>query len=78
MLGDGQGQWNLDHHYSYTFYLLRVNPGLLFEQIMKGLSPQCYILTFMEIGPLISGKRILKGFLPYIEIAAILVSFPCN
>ena len=30
-----------------------VNPGLSFEQSMMGLSPECYIPSFMETGPLV-------------------------
>ena len=35
-----------------------------FEQTMIGRSPRCYILSFVEIGPLIQEKKIFEGFLP--------------
>ena len=44
-----------------------------FEQIMMVSSPQCYILSFVEIGPPVPEKKIFEGFLPYMGMAAILV-----
>ena len=32
-----------------------------------------YIPSFVEIGPLVLEKKICKGFLPYMGVAAILV-----
>ena len=43
-----------------------------------GRSPQCYILSFMEIGPQVSEKKIFEGFLPYMGVAAILVMLPAS
>ena len=37
------------------------------------LSLRCFIPSFVEIGPLIPGKTILKVFLPYIGMLAFLV-----
>ena len=45
---------------------------LSFEQTMMGRSPQCYILSYMEIGSPVSEKT-FEGFLPYRGVAAILV-----
>ena len=39
---------------------------------MIGLSPRCYIPSFVEIG-LPVPEKIFKGFLPYVGMAAILV-----
>ena len=38
-----------------------------------GRSPQCYILSFMEMGLPVSEKKTFEGFLPYIGVVAILV-----
>ena len=35
----------------------KVTPGSSFEQAMMGRSPQCYIPTFVEIGPICSGAE---------------------
>ena len=35
---------------------LKVNLGLSFEQTIVGLCPQCYIPSFVEIGPLVPGR----------------------
>ena len=43
-----------------------------FEQTMMGRSPQCYIPSFVEIGPSVPEKN-FEGFLPYMGVAAILV-----
>ena len=40
---------------------------------MMGWSPRCYIPSFVEIGPSVPEKKIFKGFLPYMGMAAILV-----
>ena len=40
---------------------------------MMGWSPQCYIPSFVEIGPPVPEKKIFKGFLPYMGMAAILI-----
>ena len=39
---------------------------------MMGWSPQCYIPSFVEIGPPVPEKKIFEGFLPYIGMAAYL------
>ena len=42
---------------------------------MMGWSPKCYIPSFVEIGlPIL--EKIFKGFLPYVDMAAILVMGP--
>ena len=38
-----------------------------------GWSPQCYIPSLVEIGSPILEKKIFKGVLPYMSVAAILV-----
>ena len=45
---------------------------------MMGWSPQCYIPSFLEIGLPVPEKKIFKGFLPYIGMAAILVIRPAS
>ena len=40
---------------------------------MMGWSPRCYIPSFVEIGLSVPEKKIFKGFLPYMGMAAILV-----
>ena len=45
---------------------------------MMGWSPGCYIPSFMEIGLPVPEKKIFKGFLPYIGMAAILVMLPAS
>ena len=45
---------------------------------MIGWSPRCYIPSFVEIGLLVLEKKIFKGFLPYMGIAAILVMLPAS
>ena len=45
---------------------------------MMGWSPRCYILSFLEIGQLVLEKKISKGFLPYMGMAAILVMLPAS
>ena len=40
-------------------------------------SPQCYIPSFMEIGPPVP-EKIFEGFLPYMGVAAILVMGPAS
>ena len=52
---------------------VKVTPGSSFEQTMMGWSPQCYIPSFMKIGPPVLEKKIFEGFLPYMGVAAILV-----
>ena len=65
---------------------VKVTQGSSFEQTMMGWSHRCYIPSFVEIGLLVREKKIFKGFLPYVGMAAILVdqqhvirfSFPCT
>ena len=45
---------------------------------MMGWSPQCYIPSFVEIGLPVPEKKIFKGFLPYVGMAAILVKGPAS
>ena len=40
---------------------------------MMGWSARCYIPSFVEIGLPVPEKKIFKGFLPYMGMAAILV-----
>ena len=49
-----------------------VNTGSSFEQNMMGGSPSCLMPNFVEIGLLVP-EKIFKGFLPYMDVAAILV-----
>ena len=39
-----------------------------FEQTLMGWSPQCYIPSFVEIGPLVPEKKTFDGFLPYMDM----------
>ena len=48
-----------------------VTQGLSFVKIIVGLSPQCYIPSFVKIGPPVLEKKIFEGFLPYMGVAAI-------
>ena len=41
-------------------------------------SPHCYIQSFLEIGRLVLEKKISKGFLPYMDMTAILVMLPLS
>ena len=43
---------------------------------MMGWSHRCYIPSFVEIGLPVPEKKILKGFLPNVGMAAILVMGP--
>ena len=52
---------------------VKVTPASSFEQIMMGLSPRCYISSFVRIGLPVLEKKIFEGFLPYMGVAAILV-----
>ena len=45
---------------------------------MMGRSPQCYIASFMEIGPPVPEKKIFERFLPYMGMAAILFMSPAS
>ena len=45
---------------------------------MMGWSPRCYIPSFVEIGLPVPEKKISKGFLPYVGMAAILVMGPAS
>ena len=45
---------------------------------MMSWSPRCYIPSFMEIGLLVLEKKISKWFLPYMDMAAILVILPAS
>ena len=55
-----------------------VTTGSSFEQTMMGRSPQCYVPSFMEIGPPVPEKKIFERFLPYMGVAAILVMLPAS
>ena len=52
---------------------VNVTPGSSFEQTIMGRSPQCYIPSFLEIGPSVPEKKNFERFLPYMGVAAILV-----
>ena len=45
---------------------------------MMNWSPRCYISSFVEIGLPVLEKKIFKGFLPYLAMAAILVMRPAS
>ena len=45
---------------------------------MIGWSPRCYIPSFVEICPPVPEKKIFEGFLPYIDVVAILVMRPAS
>ena len=45
---------------------------------MMGWSPICYIPSFVEIGRQFLEKKIFKGYLPYMGMAAILVMRPAS
>ena len=45
---------------------------------MMGWCPRCYIPSFVEIGLPDPEKKIFKGFLPYMGMAAILVMCPAS
>ena len=45
---------------------------------MMGWSPKCYIPSFLEISLPVPEKKIFKGFLPYVGMAAILVIGPAS
>ena len=57
---------------------MKVTRGASFEQSMMGWSPRCYIPSFVEIGPPVPEKKIFVGFLPYMGVAAILVTGPAS
>ena len=50
-----------------------VTPGSSFEQTIMGRTPQCYIPIFVEIDRPVPVKKIFEGFLPYMDMSAILV-----
>ena len=52
---------------------VKVNPYSSFVQTLQGPHRQCYIPSPMAIGLFFPEKEILKGFLPYTGMAAILV-----
>ena len=52
---------------------VKVTPGSSFEQTMMGLSPRCYIPSFVEIGLPVPEKKIFEGSSPYMGVVAILV-----
>ena len=45
---------------------------------MMGWSPGCYIPSYVEIGRLVPEKKIFEGFLPYMDVVAILVMLPAS
>ena len=45
---------------------------------MMGWSPRCYIPSFVEIGLSVPEKKIFKGILTYVGMAAILVLGPAS
>ena len=45
---------------------------------MMGWNPRCYIPSFVETGLPVPEKKIFKGFLPYMGMAAILVMLPAS
>ena len=47
-----------------------MTPGSLIEQTLMGWSPECYIQSFVEIGPPVPEKKALEGLLPYMGVVA--------
>ena len=49
-----------------------------FEQTMMGWSPQCYIPSFIEIGPPVPEKKIFEGFLAHLSrrLTGELIGYP--
>ena len=47
--------------------------GFIGTDLYDGLEPRCYIPSFVEIGLPVLEKKIFKGFVPYMGMAAILV-----
>ena len=45
---------------------------------MIGWSPGYYIPSYVEISPLVPKKKIFEGFLPYMDVVAILVIRPAS
>ena len=45
---------------------------------MMGLSPRCYIQSFVDISPPVPEKKIFEGFIPYMGMAAILIMCPAS
>ena len=45
---------------------------------MMGWRPRYYIPSFVEIGQPVPEKKIFEGFLPYMDVAAILVMYPAS
>ena len=43
-----------------------------------GLSPRCYIPSFVEIGLPVPEKKMFEGFLPYMGVVAIWVMLPAS
>ena len=52
---------------------VKVILGSSFYQTMMGWSPKCYISSFKKIGLPVLEKKIFECFLPYMDVAAILV-----
>ena len=50
---------------------VKVIPGSSFDPIVIGWSHQCYIPSFMEIGPLVLEKKIFERFQSYKGLVAI-------
>ena len=53
--------------------LVKVSLGSLFEQTWYAPHPQCYIPSLKVTCLMVLEKKIFKGFLPYMGMAAILV-----
>ena len=62
------------HQIDLAVKSVKVNPVSLFEQTMVDMSPQCYIPSFVEIGPPEpEKKKMFEGLLPYMGMVTILV-----
>ena len=48
--------------FDFAIKYVKVNKGSSFEQTMMGLSPRCYIPSFVEISPPVPEKKIFEGF----------------
>ena len=53
-----------------------VTPGSSFGQTMKGMNPQCYIPSFVEIGLLVPGYRNPQCYIPsFVEISLLVPGY---
>ena len=48
------------------------------KKTIMGWIPECYIPSFVAIGPPVLERKIFEGFLSYMGVAAILVMCPAS